>query len=79
MSYPGEPLQHSLNRLAGLDGSHSLDAAANAYAGTNGLSAVGALNVLAGTNGLSLAAVLNKLAGTDGSLSADEAARKIGA
>lgn len=74
--YDQESLTKQMNNLAGLDGSHSFTAAANVYAGTQGLSAVAALNLYAGTDGLSLPAVLNVLAGTNG-LSAPEAARRI--
>lgn len=72
----GESLQYSLNRIAGLDGSHSGTYAANVLAGTTGLSMVGALNVYANTNDYSLPAVLNQIAGTTG-LSSPEAARQI--
>jgi hypothetical protein len=57
-------LPAELRRLSGtkLD----VQGAANAYAGTTGLSLVGALNKKAGTSGLALQGVVNKLAGTVG-------------
>lgn len=79
----GDTLQYSMNRLAGtLNGDvPTLDAqgAANEWAGTTGLSLVGALNVKA-TNVLpnyrELQGVLNQLAGTTG-LGVDAAAAAI--
>ena len=76
-------LAYHMNRLAGtLDGGvPTLEAqgAANAWAGTSGLSLVGALNVKAG-NTLpkyrELQGVLNQLAGTSG-LGVDAAAAAI--
>lgn len=58
-----------LNRLAGtLDASGNptlaATAAANVWAGTDGLSLQGALNAEAGTSGLGLRAVCNLIAGT---------------
>lgn len=71
----GDPLQKSMNRVAGTTG---LDAqgAANVWAGTTGLDLLGALNVKNGTTGLGLNLVLNNLAGTSG-LDADGAAVQI--
>lgn len=76
-------LQYELNRLAGtLSGDvPTLDAqgAANVWAGTNGMSLVGALNAKAGNNlpnYRELQGVLNQLAGTTG-LGQDEAAGRI--
>lgn len=78
-----ETLQHAMNRKAGtLNGDvPTLDAqgAANVWAGTTGLSLVGALNVEAGNtlpNYRDLAGVLNQLAGTTG-LGVDGAAAAI--
>lgn len=76
-------LQYEMNRLAGtlVNGVPSLDAqgAANVWAGTTGLSLVGALNVQAGNtlpNYRELQGVLNQLAGTSG-LGPDAAATAI--
>lgn len=70
----GDPLQKSLQRVSGT----TLDAqgAANAWAGTTGLSLLGALNAKAGTTGLGMAAVLNALASTT-ALEVDGAAAAI--
>ena len=76
-------LQHAMNRKAGtlVNDVPTLDAqgAANVWAGTTGLSLVGALNVKA-LNALpeyrDLAGVLNQLAGTTG-LEVDGAAAMI--
>ena len=78
-----ETLQHAMNRKAGalVADVPTLDAqgAANVWAGTTGLSLVGALNVKA-LNALpeyrDLAGVLNQLAGTTG-LEVDGAAAMI--
>lgn len=76
-------LQYELNRLAGtlVNGVPSRDAqaAANIWAGTEGLALVGALNVQAGNvlpNYRELQGVLNQLAGTSG-LGVDAAATAI--
>lgn len=76
-------LQYEMNRLAGtlVNGVPSRDAqgAANIWAGTTGLSLVGALNVQAGNvlpNYRELQGVLNQLAGTTG-LGEDAAATAI--
>lgn len=79
-----ETLQHAMNRKAGtLDAAgvplHDAQGAANIWAGTTGLSLVGALNVKAGNvlpNYKELAGVLNQLAGTSG-LGVDGAAAAI--
>lgn len=54
-----------LNKLAGTSGQGE-NACGNAYAGTHGMSLLGALNHKAGTSGWGLNAVCNKLAGTSG-------------
>lgn len=84
----GDTLTYSMNRCAktlsgpgGTSGVPTLAAqgAANVWAGTTGLSLVGALNVKAGNtlpNYLALQGVLNQLAGTTG-LAVDEAASRI--
>jgi hypothetical protein len=76
-------LQYDLNRKAGtLVGdvpTHDAAGAANIWAGTTGLSLVGALNVKAGNvlpDYKDLAGVLNQLAGTSG-LEVDGAAAAI--
>jgi hypothetical protein len=71
-------LQAELQRVSGRP---TLDAqgAANVYAGTTGLTIVGALNVKAGNtaaNYKELQGVLNQLAGTTG-LAETEAARRL--
>jgi hypothetical protein len=78
-----ETLTHALNRKAGtlVGGVPTLEAqgAANVWAGTTGLSLVGALNAQAGNalpNYLALQGVLNQLAGTTG-LGIDGAAAAI--
>jgi hypothetical protein len=79
----GETLQYAMNRKAGtLVGgvpTHDAQGAANIWAGTTGLSLVGALNVKAGNvlpDYKDLAGVLNQLAGTSG-LEVDGAAAAI--
>lgn len=76
-------LVHEMNRLAGTleNGVPTLEAqgAANVWAGTSGLSLVGALNAKAGNvlpNYRELQGVLNQLAGTSG-LGVDAAASAI--
>jgi len=75
-AYDLEAFQSNLNRLAGLDGSHSAQYAANIWAGTTDEPLLNALNIVAGTQGLGLRAVANLLAGTD-NLGIDEAMRRI--
>ena len=76
----GEALTYSLNRKAGtLANPVAATLAANIWAGTTGLSLVGALNTKALNpqgSWVGLAAVLNQLAGTSG-LGVDGAARAI--
>lgn len=82
----GDTLTYSMNRVAGtiVNRIPTLDAcgAANVWAGTSGMSLVGALNTEAGITDrkqyLDLAGVLNLLAGTTG-LDAAGAASQIDA